>query len=373
MWIWPEATIRDCLGRSSTLALLILAAAGGVFLTTVLVAFRAPEIGLFMHPVSWASIGALGGAAGLYMCGAFMWLAGTAMGGRATPRELRQALAWTTVANALASTLVIAPWLLWVAYGSLLSQQTPPGGDWSGLALLIILLSPLGFWGLFVSARAFGAVLKIGTLRALLCVVMVGGLVGYTMVPLADMIGGQFPSFLMPNEAMLPTIRRDERFLRKPTDVLLRGDIVVFERKRHDPHSGIFSRQFVRRVIGLPGDVIGMDGGVISINGQSATRERVADFAVTDRNGQIEMVPRFREALPNGVSYEIIDSGANRTLGATIHTVAGDQIFLLGDNRDDTDDMQDTYDTRSRPAHPGIVWLDRVSTTAVAVIERVAR
>ena len=368
MWIWPRAAIRDLIAKPNPLAVLMLSAAGGVFLITILVAFRAPGAGVFLHPAILVGAGAVAGIVGLYICGALMWLAGALIGGQATPREVRRALGWTTIPNSLAATLVIVPWLLWVAYGSLLHQHTPPGSDWAGLAFLLVLASPLGLWGMFVSVRAIGATLKVGALRALLCIVLVGGVIGYTVVPLADRIGSHVPSYLMPNAAMLPTIRPDERFLLSPKETLSRGDIVVFARKRRDPHYGTFVRQFVKRVVGLPGDVIAMSGGIISINGESAKRERMGGFAVTDKDDRTKLLPRFLETLPNGVSYGVLDSDANRTLGDAVHRVAADQIFLLGDNRDDADDMRDSYDARPMPAHPGLVWLDRVTTKETAAI-----
>lgn len=78
----------------------------------------------------------------------------------------------------------------------------------------------------------------------------------------------------------------------------------------------------------------------------------MADFGTMDGDGQTKLLPRFREMLPNGVSYEVIDSDASRTLGGTVHTIAANQIFLLGDNRDDTDDMHDSYDAPHRIARP---------------------
>ena len=94
----------------------------------------------------------------------------------------------------------------------------------------------------------------------------------------------------------------------------------------------------------------------------------MGDFAVTDRDGRTKLVPRFLETLPNGVSYGVLDSDPNRTLGDAVHRVAADQIFLLGDNRDDTDDMRDSYDARPMPAHAGLVWLDRVNRKETAVV-----
>src|SRR5262249_13892807 len=78
-----------------------------------------------------------------------------------------------------------------------------------------------------------------------------------------------------------------------------RGDVVVF----HVPKE---NADFIKRVIGLPGDRIQMIDGVLHINGEPVKRERVADF-IDDEDGAEARVKRWRETLPNGKSYETLD------------------------------------------------------------------
>ena len=68
------------------------------------------------------------------------------------------------------------------------------------------------------------------------------------------------------------------------------------------------SIDYIKRVIGLPGDRIQMIDGLLHINGVPVKRERVGDF-IDDENGAAERVRRWRETLPNGVSYETLDLG----------------------------------------------------------------
>src|SRR5262245_36565001 len=74
-----------------------------------------------------------------------------------------------------------------------------------------------------------------------------------------------------------------------------RGDIVVFRLPKED------STDYIKRVIGLPGDKIQMIEGVLHINGQPVKRERVDDFD-DDEGGRTTRVRRWRETLPNGVT-----------------------------------------------------------------------
>src|ERR1700736_1044465 len=76
-----------------------------------------------------------------------------------------------------------------------------------------------------------------------------------------------------------------------------RGDVVVFRLPKDD------SIDYIKRVIGLPGDRIQMINGLLHINGEPVKRERIEDFVDTDENGRTMRVKRWRETLPNGVSY----------------------------------------------------------------------
>src|SRR5262249_53517027 len=78
-----------------------------------------------------------------------------------------------------------------------------------------------------------------------------------------------------------------------------RGDVVVFVGPKDDTH-------YIKRVIGLPGDRIQMIDGRLHINGAPVKRARVTDF-IDDENGGADRVRRWRETLPNGVTYETLD------------------------------------------------------------------
>src|SRR5215831_16394784 len=111
-----------------------------------------------------------------------------------------------------------------------------------------------------------------------------------------------------------------------------RGDVVVFRLPKDD------STDYIKRVIGLPGDRIQMKDGVLYINGTAVKKERVEDF-VDDENG--ERVRRFRETLPNGVVYETLDLQDNGFLDNTQeYLVPAGHYFMMGDNRDNSTDSR---------------------------------
>jgi signal peptidase I len=117
-----------------------------------------------------------------------------------------------------------------------------------------------------------------------------------------------------------------------------RGDLVVFRLPRDA------STDYVKRVVGLPGDRVQMRGGVLYINGTAAGHERLADFDHADGVGN-RRVKRWRETLA-GASYETLDLQDNGPFDNTQEfTVPAGHYFVLGDNRDNSLDsrMQDDF------------------------------
>lgn len=113
-----------------------------------------------------------------------------------------------------------------------------------------------------------------------------------------------------------------------------RGDVAVFKLPR-DP-----SQDYIKRVIGLPGDRIQVRGGVLHINGQAVRREPVGSVVAEDRETRMT-VRQFRETLPGGRVHAIVEQSDDMPLDNTQeYRVPEGYVFAMGDNRDNSLDSR---------------------------------
>jgi len=127
-----------------------------------------------------------------------------------------------------------------------------------------------------------------------------------------------------PLEGLLPHGRL---FGREPE----RGDVIVF-RPVPEPE-----RNFIKRLIGTPGDHIQMIDGRLHINGQPVERE---SLGLVDFEGESEPIQAYRETLPNGVSYTTFDRGVTEWDNTREYVVPEGHYFMMGDDRDNSADSR---------------------------------
>jgi signal peptidase I len=115
-----------------------------------------------------------------------------------------------------------------------------------------------------------------------------------------------------------------------------RGDIAVFKL----PSDG--STDYIKRVIGLPGDKVQMVQGRLLINGQVVPREPVQKIRTRDAFGREVEVPTYKETLPGGVSHLIIERDGDTGYydNTKVFEVPAGHYFMMGDNRDNSTDSR---------------------------------
>lgn len=188
--------------------------------------------------------------------------------------------------------------------------------------------------------------------------------------------------FYIPSDSMMPILRNGDRLIvskypygwsyasvsfhlapKKPGrwfgKLPERGDIVVLEHP-------VTRVDYIKRVIGLPGDTIELRGGALIINGKPIKREvqpmlsvpvdanmpgsdsSLGRFVTRDAVGKAVLeLPIVRETLPDGATFDTIDMGPGYTTDdyGPI-TVPADHLFLMGDNRDGSADSRVPVDRK---------------------------
>ena len=125
-------------------------------------------------------------------------------------------------------------------------------------------------------------------------------------------------------------VKNGRLFEREPE----RGDVIVF-RPEGD------NKNFIKRLVGLPGDQMQMQNGQLYINGERIKSEIVAEETYVNQYGNEAIAEAWRETFANGNSHLVYDAQKNSQLDKTsVFTVPSGHYFMMGDNRDNSFDSR---------------------------------
>jgi signal peptidase I len=352
VWLAPRQTIERIVAEWPHHLVLPLAVLGGA----AAAAGALINSGVGSALLDWrvwlacVPIGAVIGIANLYINAVIVaWLA-RRLGGQASTAAVRAVFAWGALPIIFGQLVILA-----IVAGLLASGA-------SAASRLLIPWLPIvngifGLWSVVITLLMLSRVERFGFWRTMASYWCSALLLAALLALFVRTI--LFQPFNMPSGSMAPTLLNGDYFFvskyaygyshyslpfspplfsgRVFGSEPARGDVVVFRSPKDT------ATDYVKRLVGLPGDRIQMKQGLLYINDAPVTHARLPDFVGADLcgAGSAANVKRWRETLPNGKSYETLDCVDNGFYDNTnVYTVPQGHFFVLGDNRDNSTDSR---------------------------------
>ena len=342
VWLSPRQTIEQLVAKRPNHLVWPLAVVGTVasLYSQITVVVGTTYLFGWQLALSLVLFGALVGTIWLYLAGLTLSWIGRLLGGAAPPLHMRAVFAWSTLPTILGFAAIL---LIEITHA--ITPDAVP-----------LLVAAASLWSLIVFLLMLGRVERFGIWRTTLTYLL--NLVLGLAIALV-IRSFLYQPFNIPAASMRPTLLVGDYILvskfaygysryslpysprffsrRIFSAEPARGDVVVFRvpKNRFD---------YVKRVVGLPGERIQMKQGQLFINDVPVVRELLADAVdAKDACGIPSQahVKRWHETLPNGVSYDTLDCLDEGPLDNTsVYTVPDGYFFVLGDNRDNSTDSR---------------------------------
>jgi signal peptidase I len=337
IWWKPQATINALTQRAGRTYTLLLVAIAGI---GWMIDIAHPVLHWFTMIAGAILLGPLFALLGLFLYGALLAWTGRPLGGTGSQGALRIGLAWAAMPNVLAALVLVGAVAFFGQDFVRAYASTTDSGNLLFEAIIVI-TAGLSLWSLILTVRVIGAVQNFGIWRSLANLALTILIVLALWIPIRMFA---YQPFVQSSRSMEPTLQMGDFFFvekwrygwsRYGYDFRIgsaspkRGDLVVYE---HPDDSG---REFVKRIIGIPGDQVSLESGQIVINGTPIPRRFIRDIEDKDELGFDERLVVHEETLPDGPTITAYDSKTPNLFETVAPVrVEANHYFVMGDNRD---------------------------------------